>query len=245
MKLQSRLRLIKYELKSQVLSRRPAAYWTLRHALKGDSEPELALVARLAESDMMSIDVGAHFGIYTYAMSRKSSWVHAFEVVPRLAATLESGYRGDNVTIHRGALSNDIGTVEVRIPLAGLGRTTIESSNALAGMKAHTAPVESLWVERRPLDSFGFENVGLIKIDVEGHEECVIRGTLGTLRQSLPALIVELEERHKPGCIAAVTELLTPLGYTRHQWNGHELVHRTTGHNFLFLQPRHLQRLAI
>jgi hypothetical protein len=33
----------------------------------------------------------------------------------------------------------------------------------------------------KTLDSFGLTNIGFIKIDVEGHEECVLRGAVKTL----------------------------------------------------------------
>ena len=36
-------------------------------------------------------------------------------------------------------------------------------------------------VETRTLDSFHLENVGFLKIDVEGHELAVLRGARGTL----------------------------------------------------------------
>ncbi len=55
--------------------------------------------------------------------------------------------------------------------------------------------------------------VGFIKVDVEGHELDVLRGAEATLRRDRPALLVESEERHRPGAVAAVHGFLGSLGY--------------------------------
>src|SRR5262249_3290635 len=51
-------------------------------------------------------------------------------------------------------------------------------------------------VEARTLDSYAFEDVCCIKIDVEGHELAVVAGAAETLKRCRPTLVVEIEERH-------------------------------------------------
>lgn len=47
-------------------------------------------------------------------------------------------------------------------------------------------------IESKMLDSFSFDNVGLIKIDVEGMEEKVLRGGIGTIiRNNYPPILFE------------------------------------------------------
>ena len=46
--------------------------------------------------------------------------------------------------------------------------------------------------EMRPLDSFGFENVSLIKIDVEGFEDEVLAGAERLIRESQPVILLEI-----------------------------------------------------
>ena len=46
------------------------------------------------------------------------------------------------------------------------------------------------------MDSFSFQNVGLIKIDVEGHESAILEGARVTINTSRPILLIEIESRH-------------------------------------------------
>ena len=55
---------------------------------------------------------------------------------------------------------------------------------------------EEITVRVSTLDGFAFDDVDLIKIDVEGHELSVLRGAIQTLQRCRPALIVEIEQRH-------------------------------------------------
>jgi hypothetical protein len=53
----------------------------------------------------------------------------------------------------------------------------------------------------------------VIKVDVEGHEESVIAGATETLGRDTPNLVLELEERHKEGCVERTDAQLRELGY--------------------------------
>ena len=94
----------------------------------------------------------------------------------------------------------------------GLG--TIEPANTLK-YSGDTSIIEFA-VDTRTLDSYGFSNVGLIKVDVEGHENSVLRGAWDTLQRNRCSLLVECEERHSPGAIEKLfsfTESLEYAGY--------------------------------
>ena len=55
--------------------------------------------------------------------------------------------------------------------------------------------------------------VRFIKIDVEGHEENVLRGALNLLKKFHPNILVEIEERHNKGSFDRVKYLLQAEGY--------------------------------
>ena len=63
------------------------------------------------------------------------------------------------------------------------------------------------------LNSLGLTDVSAMKVDAEGAEEEVLRGAITTLRRCRPVLSVEIKERHRPGSLRRVPELLNKLGY--------------------------------
>jgi hypothetical protein len=68
-------------------------------------------------------------------------------------------------------------------------------------------------VPLQTLDSYRFEGVSLIKIDVEGHEYSVIEGAAKTITSSRPALLIEIEQRHIHRPIADVFEKIRGFCY--------------------------------
>jgi hypothetical protein len=117
---------------------------------------------------------------------------------------------------HDVALSDRDGSAELFMPEGrGTGRATI----------AATTGHDIATVKTRRLDSFEFTNVGFVKIDVEGHEEAVLRGAERTLKDTLPTLVIEIEERHNPGAIARIPKALADIGYAQSYFlSGEELL---------------------
>lgn len=172
-------------------------------------EPEAAFLPTLCDRARVSIDVGANLGGYTLLLRKLSARVIAYEPNPDLATRLNRVFRlSRSVEVRRCALSDISGTAMLRVP-SDHGRSTIEAANNIGGRKA--SPVS---VETRRLDEEPVGDVGFIKIDVEGHELGVLRGSEGILRRSRPpALLIEANEEHRPGALASIRAFLEPLGY--------------------------------
>lgn len=174
-------------------------------------EWELRELSRLLPTPGLAIDVGAYVGNYSYALKRNGQQVISFEPdqtnQKRLRALL-----GDRARIEMVALSNGKGTGVMRVPV--LSSTY---GGALASLSDRAVPdgtVSTYYeVELRTLDSYGFDDVTFIKIDVEGHEEAVLAGAGDTLERSKPVLLIEIEERHNPGALDRITKSLSQLGY--------------------------------
>lgn len=175
----------------------------------GSAEPENVYVPSLVpkERRQVAIDVGANNGVTTQIMSGIFAKVHAFEANPQLADTLKACVP-KNVHVHDVALSSTIGRVTLSVP--------ISSGVTLAGWGSLETPLVEKFermiqipVETTTLDSFQWEDVGLIKIDVEGHEMAVLSGARETISRCRPWLIVEAldEQQH------LVRQFLLPLGY--------------------------------
>jgi FkbM family methyltransferase len=171
-------------------------------------EPEAAFLPMLCDRARVSIDVGANLGGYTLLLRKLSARVIAYEPNPDLAARLNRVFRWSrSVEVRRCALSDKSGSAMLRVP-SDHGRSTIEAANNIGGREA--SPVS---VETRQLDEEPVGDVGFIKIDVEGHELAVLRGSEGILRRCRPALLIEANEEHRPGALASIRAFLEPLGY--------------------------------
>ena len=172
----------------------------------GYPDPELRFISRLCNAAKTSIDVGASLGLYTAHLLACSSEVWAIEPRKGAATELKSLYQGAPVVVHPFALSDVDGELVLRVCVSDPGRSTLEPSNAVNG--------DPELVTARRLDSLNPESVGFIKIDVEGHEEAVLKGAMKTIERERPNFLIEIEERHKCGATQTVPEILDRLGYT-------------------------------
>ena len=187
----------------------PRLYWSVRHRQRGFEEPELRLLPQLCRAGSTAVDVGGNFGMHTYWLSGIAAQCVVFEPIPALARALSRGF-GKGVTVHNVALSNEVGSAELIVPRISPGLSTIEPRNALNERALHGAT--RIVVPKQRLDDLGLTDVSFIKVDVEGHEEAVLHGAEQLLRSQQPSVLVELEERHNPGCIERVKSLLLAHG---------------------------------
>jgi len=171
----------------------------------GYPDPELRHLSRLCDAAKISVDVGASLGLYTSHLLAHSAEVWAFEPRREAAAELEREFSGSPVRVHPVALSDEDGETTFTVCNSDLGRSTLEKSNPVRG--------EQEVVVTRRLDSYGLRDVGFIKIDVEGHEGAVLRGAADTIKRSRPSLLIEIEERHKPGATTDIPRMLGEAGY--------------------------------
>jgi FkbM family methyltransferase len=173
-------------------------------------EPETRRLREWCRKDRISIDAGANRGVYSCYMLPHSAAVVAFEPLPSMQEELRQ-YFGDRIQLHPVALSDSDGQTSLRLPRGLTSCATIDPHNTLDVVDRR--PIDTITVTTRRLDSYHFPNVGFVKIDVEGHEERVLRGALETVRESRPTLLIEIEERHNAESLARVTALLDGLGY--------------------------------
>lgn len=166
---------------------------TLNALLQNDTDDSTVngehwLLARLAHIDpVVVLDVGANQGDWTAAVCRilQSAHVHAFEPVPATYRRLEEALQGSRrATPHQIALSGAAGTL------------TMWNEGGDGRMSSATARPSSTSVEVSVAATTGDEflrehhidRVGLLKIDVEGHEMDVLRG----FRQAISADTIDV-----------------------------------------------------
>ncbi|ODQ87713.1 FkbM family methyltransferase [Mycolicibacterium holsaticum] len=173
-------------------------------------EPELKLVPMLADPHRDFLDVGANDGVYSYFALGRFRQVVAVEAHPALIARLRRIMKSDNPVLAI-ALSDQVGETALHVPVRrGRAVTTRCSLQADAnpGFALRTVTVPTTTV-----DQLGLDRLGVIKIDVEGHELKVLRGAAQTLATAKPVCIVECEERHNVGGVAQAFSFFGDLGY--------------------------------
>jgi len=190
----------------------PKLYWRFRVWRSGYPDPEMRFLPYLCDRASASLDIGASNGKYTIHLLNYSKKCYAFEPRSSAALALAKSMTGSRSPLHVEivALSDHVGMATMKMVVNDVGRSTIEKENNLE----NADDIEIVSVPIRCLDKYAFtERIGFIKIDVEGHEDAVLRGARSILVQHQPSLIIEIEERHKPGSIGVVTSWLQALGY--------------------------------
>ena len=173
---------------------------------------EVNLLPLLADKNELCCDIGANRGLFSFWMLHLGLRVAAFEPNPQMIRILRHRFpralREQRLRLFEVALSDRDGSAVLHVPegLSPLG--TID-----AGSIAPDVEFEEIAVARRQLDDFITEPVGFLKIDVEGHEQRVLEGARRLLAKYHPSILIEAEERHRPGAVASTRQMLDPLGY--------------------------------
>lgn len=148
------------------------------------------------------VDVGANIGNHTlfFATHTTCRRIVAFEPHP------------DNMEVLRANVSLVQPGLEVHAIACALG-----SSDGECGLHMNydtnlgmVRVVEGVGTEMRRLDSYGFDDVSLIKIDVEGMEPHVLSGAVHTIRRWRPTIVLEATSVQ---ALHQSMSVLAPLGY--------------------------------
>ena len=167
----------------------------------------------------VSVDVGANLGLFSYLLNKSSGQVIAIEPQPKLAHYLKS-VLPKNVTVFNLAVSDYTGHTILTIPkikgLLGLASqqdalATIESKNPIYSSNGNVDLIE---VKVDTLDNIlnNYSRVDFIKIDVEGHELSVLRGSSSILQKFRPFMMIELFKKHNPNVLQSI-ELIFNQNY--------------------------------
>lgn len=166
----------------------------------GDLDRKLTMVCRrlLRPGDTV-LDIGANIGLVSLLASRlvgPQGRVHAFEPNPKMQDALTQMIQRNalgNVALHRFALGEQDGELELTIPQGNAGAASLVRTYGNLPSEHCKVPVHRL---DDVLERVGLDAMRLVKIDVEGFEPEVFRGAPRLLsNQRADAILFEFNER--------------------------------------------------
>jgi len=123
------------------------------------------------------IDIGAWWGPWTLFWEDQAEKIIAFEPNPAVFPDLEQNTSHlKHITIHNTALGDNTGNVSMQY----------ETHSGTYHVKDYNGSINL-----RTLDSYNFQNVDIIKIDVEGFEVPVLEGAKQTILTQRPWIQIE------------------------------------------------------
>lgn len=178
-----------------------------------DPHAEVNFLPLFVKAGDTACDIGANRGLFTYWLLQRGVKVNAFEPNPHMVRILRLRFpqalRSGALHLSEAALSDGPGEAILHIPKGFSPLATIDGGLAAEAGK----PMEEVRVPLARLDDQVAGDIAFIKLDVEGHELKVLEGAGRVLSASRPSILVEAEERHRPGAVASLRALLEPLGY--------------------------------
>lgn len=171
-------------LSQEVLTRRgwkPELYHKLiNHSI-------LKVLDQYLQPGKLTIDVGGNTGYQTYFHAQHNDVV-TYEPVPGLFDVLKENLKDlNNVTFVNKAVGGENGTVKLFVDVKRLSMTS----------QIPLVECEEIEVPIIALDNEGHENVGFIKVDVEGFELPVLKGAEKIIDRDRPTMMVEI---YQPWC---------------------------------------------
>ena len=168
------------------------------------------------------IDIGSHMGTYSIILSPYCKKVYAFEAQKNTFEYLNVGIEANNIknieTFNVGLGSKEDILNLIHVSDDGGGSSFVSNISEISGR----SELDRESVKIFPLDTYNFTDINLIKMDVEGFELEVIKGSLKTLEiNNYPPIMFEAWDNYKYIDQKIVLfEFIKSLGYNIHTLTG-------------------------
>ncbi len=193
------------ESDSKVLQRYSAV-----HGLLDLDISKTAEAVKLCQQRGRALDIGAHIGAISVFLSRHFEKVSAFEAIPQTFETLLMNVGElENVQAFNLAISSDA---------SELFFSHFQKHGQLSHVETALDPRRTERVgpiKAATIDSFAYDDVSFMKIDVEGYELPVLTGARATILRCRPVILMEQagnEETHFGRKRNEASEFLELLG---------------------------------
>lgn len=150
------------------------------------------------------LDIGANVGLWSCDLVNSFEKVVAFEPVQEFIECFRQNVKKSNYFIYECALGKEESYIDMNIVEGNTGHTHINKNSFGKGK-----------IPLKTLDSFNFNDVDLIKIDVEGFEGEILEGALSTIERNRPVLVIEQQKHEYQDDMESLPaiKMLEKLGY--------------------------------
>lgn len=162
-----------------------------------------------------AIDVGCRFGQFTTPIVEHFDQCHSYDY--RLTQQMQELL---NTPIGKKINYYPVGLSHKQETATAWGGVIVDHRDHVNTNKKTTANL-------RTMDSYSIQDVGFIKIDVEGHELNVLKGAVDTLKRNNPVICIEQNdatEKWGKGYKFEALEWLQALGYVVADQRGHDYI---------------------
>ncbi|MCA1452837.1 FkbM family methyltransferase [Bradyrhizobium sp. BRP22] len=154
---------------------------------RGYETETLTAWARMVQPGKVALDVGAYTGLFSIIAAKRGATAIALEPMPANRWRLECNAAANKVAVMlldvAASDDNGVGTLHFNPNVPLTTGASLENGNA-----QHR---DSIVVRRVTIDALALNNLCAIKIDVERHEPCVLRGAMQTIERDRPSLLIE------------------------------------------------------
>lgn len=177
-------------------------------------------LARVTKMGDVFYDIGANVGFFTMIGAKlvgATGAVYAFEPVPYLARAVHQNAcrnRFWNVNIIEYAVADRVGTDTLQLT-AHPGGATLSSTGVRPADVVEEVPVNLMTIDAWVADG-RLKPPNVVKIDVEGAEEAVLKGMIHTLLAHRPTVIYEIDDLNEASYVQRRAQLMsffTRIGY--------------------------------
>jgi FkbM family methyltransferase len=131
------------------------------------------------------LDIGANVGLWSCDLVKSFQTVIAFEPVAEFRECFKKNVSGTNYLLEAVALGRTESFIDMNIVEGNTGHSHINPNSLGKGL-----------IPLKTLDSYNYNNVDMIKIDVEGFEEEILAGAMDTILKNKPIIVVE-QQKHE------------------------------------------------
>lgn len=130
----------------------------------------------------IAIDGGAHVGLWSARLAKHFQWVFAFEPIPENFACLQRNVPSNVVTVNAA-----LGDSEQLVSF------TIEKYSVSHHIHRGETGKQLITTAMTTIDDFELDDVGFLKLDVEGCELAALQGAARTIARCRPLLHIEVK----------------------------------------------------